>query len=166
MNLDFLSNFDIIPADQVADMASTALTGDRINMEEYQSVLIVVNKGIGTAGQDPVLAVKQHTAATSGSSKALQTETVYSKLDAADITTVTEWTTNTQTAADTYTDATSAEKEGLMVIQVNAEQFDQENGYTYLSLDFASPGAGAQIIGVQYHTLGKRYKGETTNVQA
>lgn len=159
------NDIQVILADAPADKNGQALSGDRINMTEWQKCFITVAKAVGTDGDDPVLAVKQHTAATSGTSKALQTTTAYTRLGA-DVTAITADTVVTQAAADTLTIADSAQKEGTIVIEVDVSQLDNDNGYTHVSLDFASPGSNAQIISVAYVLQGKRYKGVATNSQA
>jgi hypothetical protein len=54
------------------------------------------------------------------------------------------WTRATQTAAATYTDATSAEVEGIYVIQVSADQLSA--GYEWVSFNIAATVANAQLV--------------------
>src|ERR1041384_1209331 len=50
------------------DMQTAANTGKRINLRMYGGIDILLFKGAGTAGDDPVLTLKQHTASSGGSS--------------------------------------------------------------------------------------------------
>lgn len=134
------------------NLATAANTGKRVSMLEVASVDVVVFKGAGTAAEDPVLTLKQHTAATSGTTSDLaiiaeywiKTETT---LDGDEV-----WTRVTQAAAATITDpgaaGTSAESEQLVVINVRADQLTPGN--THVSLDVADTGTNAQIGAVLY----------------
>lgn len=157
---------DIHPIITPVDLQTAANTGVRLNVSEYERVFIVLFKGIGTAGQDPVFTPLQHDAVTSGNSKAISITSIWSKLDDTEIAGLDAWTETTQSAADTYTDATSAEKLGLIVLEVDTADLDTANGYKYISLDIPDVGGSAQI-GCAFAVLtGKRYAGVATNVAA
>lgn len=159
----FLENCDIIQGIGPVDLQTGANTGARINMTEYDRCLVVLTKAIGTDDQDPVLAVKQHTAASSGNSKALQTYRYWHKLG-----TATTWTRVDAAAADTITIADSAQKAGLIAIEVRAEDMDAQNSdpttnYKYLSLDIADVGGNAQLGATVYIPFNKRQPGVVTD---
>jgi hypothetical protein len=144
--------FDISTGFSPVDMSSAANTGKRVSLRDAGGVTIVLFKGAGTAGQDPALTLKQHTAATSGTSANLVAiDHYYLKAETAldgDET----WTKVTQTAAATISDpggaGTSAEEEQIVVIEVDARALS--DGYSYVSLDVADVGANAQLGGVLY----------------
>lgn len=137
--------FDIGSAFTPVDFnTADAATGARLHLRNYGTVALVLYKGAGTAGADPVITVQEHNAATGGTSASLAViDEVYYKaettLDGDEA-----WTRATQTAAATYTDATSAEVEGIYVIQVSADQLSA--GYEWVSFNIAATVANAQLV--------------------
>ncbi len=137
--------FDIGSAFTPVDFnTSDAATGHRVHLRNYGSIALVLYKGAGTAGADPVITVQEHNAATGGTSASLAVvDEVFYKQEATldgDET----WSRATQTAAATYTDATSAEQEGIYVIHVSADQLSA--GYEWVSFNIAATVANAQLV--------------------
>lgn len=132
----------IVPVDsQTADM-----TGHRTNMSNYQGVTFVVFKAAGTANDDPVLDLQEHTAASGGTSQDLDVITDYYIKQEATLDNDETWVKVTQAAASEVTlNGTSAETQMIVVVEVAAEQMSA--GFNYLSLNIADTGsAGAQLI--------------------
>lgn len=134
------------------NLATAANTGKRLSMQEVSSVDVVVIKGAGTAAEDPVLTLKQHTAATSGTTTDLAIITEYWLKTETTLDGDETWTRVTQTAAATITDpggaGTSAESEQIVVINVRADQLTAGN--THISLDIADTGTNSQLGTVLY----------------
>lgn len=134
------------------DLSSAAVTGKRVSLKFSAGVTIVVFKGAGTAGDDPTVTLRQHTAATGGTSANLPVIDHYYLKDAATLAGSETWTKVTQAAAATIADpgaaGTSAEHQQILVIEVRSEQLG--DGYDYVSLDVADVGANAQLGGVLY----------------
>ena len=130
----------------------TAQTGKRINLRMYGGVDIVLFKAAGTAGDDPVLTLKEHDASSSGTSQNLAAIDHYFVKSEATLDGDETWTRETQTAAATITDpggdGTSAESQMIVVIPVNATSLSA--GFDYISLDVADTGTNAQLGGVLY----------------
>lgn len=137
--------FDVGLCFAPVDTQSAGITGKRISMANASGVTFLCVKAAGTANDDPVFTLKQHTAYTSGTSADLAAITrVYTKQETA-LDNDESWTENTQAAAATFTgNATSAESQMLIAFYVGADQL--ADGYTHLSVDLADTGsAGAQL---------------------
>jgi hypothetical protein len=145
-------SYDLSTGIAPVNLATAANTGKRLSMQEVTSVDIVVIKGAGTAAEDPVLTLKQHTAATGGTTADLATITSYALKNEATLDGDETWTEVTQTAAATITDpggaGTSAESEQIVVIHVRADQLTPGN--THISLDIADSGTNSQLGAVLY----------------
>lgn len=142
--------FDIGLAWAPVDTQTAAITGKRISMKHCTGLTILVIKAAGTANDDPVFTLKQHTAYTSGTSADLAIiDHFYLKQETA-LDNDEAWTKVTQTAAATVTgNGTSAETQCLYVFEVNAASLS--DGYAWVSLDLADTGAaGAQLAAAVY----------------
>jgi hypothetical protein len=142
--------YDLSTGLSPVDLSLGANTGKRLSMSEVESVSIVVIKAAGTAGQNPVLTLKQHTAASGGVTSDLPIITTYwvkgeATLDGDEV-----WTEVSQAAGAVITDpgTGSAAVEQLVVISVKASQLT--SGNTHISLDVADTGAAAQLGCVLY----------------
>jgi len=115
-------SYDLSTGLAPVNLGAAANTGKRLYMQEVTSVDIVVIKGAGTAAEDPVLTLKQHTAATSGTTTDLAVITQYWLKNEATLDGDETWSLVTQAASATITDpggaGTSAESEQLIVINV------------------------------------------------
>jgi hypothetical protein len=145
--------FDIGLCLTPVDSQTGANTGKRISMKNATGCTILVNKAAGTANDDPVFTLKQHTAASGGTSANLATIDHYYLKDEAVLDNDESWVKYTQTASQTLTDpggaGTSAEHQQLLVIEVSASSLS--DGYAWISLDLADTGsAGAQLVSAIY----------------
>lgn len=161
----FFSSMDLIPLAVPVNLATAANPGDRINISEYHGCLLTLFKAIGTAGEDPVITVQQHDAATGGNSKALNiSNNIYTRISATDVGTVTAWTNVSQAAGATYTNTDAAEAQGMIAVDILNEDLDTANGYKYISLLIPDVGTNSQLGGTFALLYGKRYEGTLTNV--
>jgi len=154
--------FDIGSAFAPVDFnTSDAATGHRVHMRNYQNIAFVLFKGAGTAGADPVVTVQEHTAATAGTSANLAVITeFYSKtettLDGDEV-----WVRTAQAAAATANmGLTTAEEEGIHVIQFTADQLSA--GYEWISCNIAATVANAQLVSGLYILTGLKIMREPT----
>jgi len=131
------------------NLATAANSGDYVSLKNYRHVAIVFFKGEGTAGDDPTLTVQQASAVAGTGAKALNFTTVYTK-QGADLAAVGGFTKVTQTAGNTYTDATSAEVQAIWVVEFNAEDLDSEGGFDCVTASVADVGTNAQIGALLY----------------
>lgn len=144
--------FDVSIGIAPVNLTTAANTGKRVSLRNATGCTILVVKGAGTAADDPVLTLKQHTAATGGTTANLAVVDHYYLKNEATLDGDETWTKVTQTASATITDpggaGTSAESEQLIAIEVSGAQLS--DGYAYISLDIADVGAAAQLGAVVY----------------
>lgn len=160
MSQHFLEGNQIVSAIVPVDLSGAANAGDWVNLENYGRCVVVVFKGAGTAGDDPVITLQQATDNAGTGAKDLDFTAVWSKIGAQ--TGIGTFTKTTQAAANTYTDATSAEAQGLFVVDIRAEQLDAANGFTHLQLSIADVGANAQLGAALYILTEPRHAGATS----
>lgn len=146
--------FDVGLAWAPVDSQSGAITGKRIAMSGASGLTIVVTKGAGTAGDDPVFTLQEHTAYTGGTSQTLAAIGHYYLKQETTLDNDESWSkvdnTSGGAAQGTVTgNATSAETQCLFVIEVDAASLS--DGYTHVSLNLADTGsAGAQLASAVY----------------
>jgi hypothetical protein len=142
--------YDVGLAWAPVDSQSAAITGKRLSLQKATGVTILVNKAAGTANDDPVFTLKQHTAYTGGTTADLAVIDHYYLKQETALDNDESWTKVSQSVAATITgNGTSAETQCLFAIEVGADQLS--DGYTHVSLDLADTGAaGAQLASAIY----------------
>jgi hypothetical protein len=145
-NRNFLNGADIRPVILPVDLAAGANTGLRVPLRNYDRAVFLFFAEQGTAGQDPIITLRQHDAASGGTSKNLAAiATVWQKEN--DTTLPNDWTVITQAAGATYTSETGGESLQMIVIEVESADLDVTNGFTHVSIDVPDTGATAGKIG-------------------
>jgi len=132
---------------------TTARDGDWVSLKNYRRCLAVFFKGIGTAGDDPTMTVRQATDVSGTSAKALTFADVYTKQDPTSLADVAQWTKNTRTGGaitNTYTDATSAEQQVLWAVEFKSEDLDTANDFDCIQVQISDVGTNAQTGCVLY----------------
>ena len=144
------------------DLSTAANTGDRVNLQNYERCIFVLLASSGTAGDDPIITAQQHDAATSGNSKALNFTRIRHKVGATDIDAAGQFSLVEQTAASSYDSATidGAENETLIAVEVQAQDLDTDNGFTFVSFNVADVGSNAQLGAGFYILQGAAYVNE------
>ena len=130
------------------DLGLAANTGKRLSMVEVESALVVLIKAAGTAAQDPVLTLRQHTAAVAGVSTDLATVTRFWHKSEATLDGDEVWTQVDQAAAAAVTLTGLAALEAIVAIPVRSEQLTPPN--SFISLDIADTGLNIQFGTVLY----------------
>lgn len=150
----------IIPLD-----LQTARDGDWVSLKNYSDCDVIVFKGAGTAGDDPVISFQQATSVGGGSAKDLaQIERIYKQQGT--LTAVGTQTVVTQSAGASYTgDGTSAESEAVYGFHIHASQLDVTNGFDCIRVRVADVGGNAQLGCALYVLSGPRY-GSATGTSA
>lgn len=143
MQGNLIENLQISSCFVPVDMQAAANTGDWFNMGPFRKVIAVLFKAAGTAGDDPVITLEQATSNAGAGNKALNFTTIYSKVGT--LTGVGTFTKVTQAAANTYTDATSAEAQAIIAIEIDASDLDVANGFTHIQMSVADVGGNAQL---------------------
>ncbi len=149
-NTNILEDIQIVNAFSPVNLATGAPTSDVVSLKNYRRCLVLMTKGIGTAGQDPTITLAQGTDVAFGTNKALTFTTIYVKQDPTNISDVGQWTKVTQAAAATYLDATNAEQASMWAIDFKAEDLDTNNGYDCIRASVADPGTNSQIATIHY----------------
>lgn len=148
MNTEFLFDENIKLAHDPVDMNTAAITGARISMAKVANrVAIVCAMGDSTAAVVQ-FTLKQHTAATGGSSKVLAVDNNY-YVKAGAATSFTK--VSIEGAAQSLYDVSTqfAAEPGVVVFEVLPSQLDTNGGFSYLSVDVADSTA-AKILSTIY----------------
>lgn len=127
-------------------------TGNRIHLKNYGGVAIVLIKAAGTAAADPTIDIRQHTAASGGTSADLDVVTRYYVKSETTLDGDETWTKVTQAAASEVADpggaGTSAEEQQLVCIEI--ESTSLADGYEWISADIAVTASNPQLGAVLY----------------
>lgn len=146
----------------VYDLASVGpFASQRVSLENYGRVVVLILKNAIAAGQDPTFAFVQATAASGGTSKALTVDAVWTKLAVSPATLVTTGgftKTDISPAASTYTNATLSESAGFLAFEIDASQLDTSNGFKFIGVTCADSGATAQLAVGWFLMYESRYK--------
>jgi len=148
-NQRILEQMQIVPGFAPINLG-TARTGDVVCMKNYRRCLVKLVKGIGPAGDDPVLTILQGTDVAFATNKALTFTTIYTKGDLTTLADVGQWTKVTQSAANTYTDLTSAEQQIVWCVEFMAEDLDTANGYDCIRASLNDTGTTTTIGYLEY----------------
>jgi len=141
------------------DMSGGANSADYVSIKGYNRIGVLPCKNAGTAGDDPTLTIQQAQDVSGTGAKALNFTTIFTKQDTV-LTGVNSWTKNTQSAGNTYTDATSAEDAALWYVEFRADELDVDNGFDCITASVADVGTNAQL-GALMFLLGEPRYGET-----
>ena len=147
LNALLMEKVNIKPLAVPSSVNGAAITGARVKLDSGERVAIVITMGASTSAVVE-FALKQHTAASGGSSKELSvdnpyfyqknTDTSFTKVDIGG------------SAASTYTLTTHfTNYKGVVILEVLADQLDIKNGYYWVSCDIADTTA-AKVIGGLY----------------
>lgn len=132
-------DFDVASVIVPVDLATAANTGHRIHLKNYDRATFVGYLATGTAGENPTFDLKEHNAASAGTSADLDTVDVYYYKEEATLDGDETWTKATQTAASEVTDADWDDaNQVLVVFSVGADELS--DGYEWVSVDVADPG--------------------------
>ena len=160
MTAKFVETHQIIPSFMPVDLQAGANTGDYINLENYDSAVFILLASVGTAGDDPVVTVNQaqDNSGTGVKTCAKVTE-VWHKVGATAVSAVGTFTEATQSAAATYDTAgiDGAENQMVLVIEIDADQLDTNNGFTHIQFSVADVGSNAQLGAGLVILKGARY---------
>ena len=136
-NHEFLEIADIIPAFTPVDLQTGANNGQWVAMKNIGRLLCVLYKGTGTAGDDPVITLKQATSTAGANAKALNFTRARTKIGA--IAATPQWTVVTQSASNTYTPT------------------DLNNGFNFVQISIPDTGTNPQLGAAFYIAYGIRY---------
>ena len=136
--------FDLAPVFLPVDMSAAANGGLRVSLENAEAVTFVLYKALGTAGDDPVITVREANAASGGTEQDLDVVTKYYYKGDASVSGNETWTEATQAAGDIDLDGTlDAEEAGFVVFTVAASELS--DNFTHVTFDVADVGTNAQL---------------------
>lgn len=150
-----IEQVQIVSAIVPIDLQAGANAGDWVSLKLYSRVAVIVFKAAGTAGDDPVLTMEQAQDVSGTGVKALNFTDIWAKVGAQ--TGIGVFTRVTQAAANTYTDAVSAEAQALWYIDFSADELDVSNGFDCVRLSIPDTGTTAQLGCALYLLYGARY---------
>ena len=153
-NHEFLEIADIIPAFTPVDLQTGANNGQWVAMKNIGRLLCVLYKGTGTAGDDPVITLKQATSTAGANAKALNFTRARTKIGA--IAATPQWTVVTQSASNTYT-PTSAASPAVIAVEVLQTDLDLNNGFNFVQISIPDTGTNPQLGAAFYIAYGIRY---------
>jgi hypothetical protein len=141
-----MEQHNIKPVSVPVDMNTAAITGARIGLAKADRVAVVCHMGDST-GATVEFTLKQHNAASAGTSKNLSVANAYYHKVAA----ATVFTKVQPTVAAAAYDLSSlfAADEGVVVFEVRGEDLDVDGGFAWFSVDVADSVA-AKILSAVY----------------
>lgn len=156
MNKHILEKLQIVAAFVPFDLG-TAQVGDIVSLKNYGRCAIVLFKAAGTAGDDGLVTVEQvqDVGNTGSNAKALNFTRVDIKQGAQ--TGIGTFTKTDVAAGNTYTNLTLAEAQALIVIDIDANDLDVDNGYDCVRVSTADVGSNAQLGAALYLLHEPRY---------
>lgn len=155
-NALFVEQAQIVAGFVPVNLATAANAGDWVSMKGFSRCTVVFFAAAGTAGDDPTLTIEQATAVAGTGNKALN----FTRLDVkqgADLAAIGAFTAVTQSAANTYTEATSAEAQKIWVVDIKADDLDADNGFDCIQASISDVGSNAQLGCLLYILWGARY---------
>ena len=153
-NHEFLEIADIIPAFTPVDMRSSTNNGQWVAMKHVSRLVCVLLKAAGTAGDDPVITMKQATNNLGANAKALTFTRARTNIGPLASTPI--WTIATQTAANTLT-PTSAASPALVAVEIQQNDLDINNGFAFVQLSIPITGTNPQLGAAFYIACGIKY---------
>lgn len=145
MREQFLMEKAAVKASIPVDMNTAAITGDRVKVAQGDRLLILINMGAST-GAVVDFTLKQHNAASAGTSKVLANPNPYYKRVGAAASAMTK--VEPVNAISNYVLSTDfAASEGVVAIEVLGEDLDTNGGFAWVSLDVVDSTA-AKLISV------------------
>lgn len=134
-----------------AALTSTAGDGDYISMKGFSKLTIVIAVLNATTVTGGAITLKQAQAVAGTGEKALSFSKMYSNIDCAAADALAE----TAVVSDTFTTDSTNSKQLMYVIEVDADDLDQANGFDCVRVDSASM---ANAVGCALYLLwGARY---------
>jgi len=156
MNMLLVEEAQIVAGIIPVDLGTAANNGDYVSLKNFHNLTVIVFKGAGTAGDDPVITLQQAQDVSGTGVKELNFTRVDAKVGVQTATGA--FTTVTQAAGNTYTDLVSAEAQGLFAIEVTHDMLDIANNFDCVRVTIPDTGTNAQVGCALYILRNPRYK--------
>lgn len=148
----FVEMHNIVQGFKPVDLQTGANNGDWVSMKNYGKIAVVFMSAVGTAADDPTITLQQATDVSGAGAKDLDFTVIHTKQAATDLSSTGQYTKVTQTAANTFTNATSAEEDLIWIVEFDADQLDVDNAFDCVRATVADIGSNAQL-GVLFYDL-------------
>ena len=145
MTEEFVQKINVVEGFLPVDLQTGANDGDWVSLRNYHNCAVVFVSAIGTAADDPTLTLQQATDVAGAGVKDLDFTVIHRKQAATDLTGTGTWTRTTQTAANTFTNATSAEEDLIWIVDFVDMELDAANDFDCLRATVANIGGNAQL---------------------
>lgn len=164
-HVDLLEQINIVTAFTPGQDINSDATGDYVSLKGYAGCLVCFHKAAGTAGDDPVIVLRQATAVDGTGAKALNINHLYAKVGATALTGVGQFTKYEFTAASSVdlvsvggTDLAADTGEALIVVNVRPSDLDVDNNFDCLTLFIEGDDIGNSTLSDAWYILyGARY---------
>jgi hypothetical protein len=153
----WIEKHNIVQGFAPVDLQTAANNGDWVSMKLYGKIAVIFLSAVGTAADDPTITLQQATAVAGTGAKDLDFTVIHTKQAATDLSSTGIYTRVTQTAANTFTNGTSAEEDLIWVIEFDADQLDADNGFDCVRATVADIGGNAQLGALLYDLTEPRY---------
>jgi hypothetical protein len=157
----FEAGFDFVP-DALNQDANSDVTGDWINLENYDRAYLLMLKPAGTAGDDLSIALQQSTLATGGDAKALTFSRWWYKKGTLSSqgtwTAVVESTATSDLDLGTPTDYAMDTVAAVVLVEVRADSLDINGGFKFINAIWEGDDIGnALVINSHWILMGSRF---------
>jgi hypothetical protein len=165
-SFDLVKGGDVIIAAPIQNISAAATNGIWVSMKHLKRLHILVMLAEGTDTQNVTITLGQATSAAGGSAKVLNITKLYSK-SGANLAAVNSWTERTaiqreaSVASFVETDLSVASIPKAVLIVVDEEDLDTNNGFTFVRAELTDPGAGARNGSILYVAAEMSYQGTT-----
>lgn len=158
---------DVVVGGLPVDLSAAALSGLWFNMKECSAVNALLISAIGTAGDDPVINLRQATNNAGAGAKTLNIHRLDYKVGATGFTSASDlWQRVTSIdpdnpAASYDTDGINGAENGLLLSAfILATDLDINQGFTHIQLQVADVGTNAQLGCILYIPSQRHYQGK------
>jgi predicted amino acid dehydrogenase len=157
-NVKLAESVQIVSAIEPCDLNASATTSDIVCLKNYQECAIIIHGAVGTATSgDLTVTVEQMTDVSNSLSdnKALNFVR-YDIKQGLDLAAIGTFTKTTQTASNTFTNATSGETEQIYVISFHAEDLDIANDFDCVRFTLSAT-SSSKIVSALFVLSGPKF---------
>ncbi len=137
-------DFDLIEGFPAVDLQDGTNTGDWVNVKNFSRIGVLFVSGVGTDEDDPTLTIQQALTNGGGTTQALNFTVIYTKQAATSLAGVAAWTRTTQSSANTFTVADSAQESLMWYVEFDSSDLDVADGYDHIRATVNNIGSNAQ----------------------
>lgn len=148
LNSILVERAQIVPAFLPVDINGAAQTGDWVSLKNFQKCTILLIGAAGSSGTDVTMTVQQATDVSGTGAKALNFTRIDAKEAASSLTAVGQFTTTTQSAANTYTTTNNEQLAQVYAVTINAEDMDLDNDFDCLNVSVNAGNAAKVMVGL------------------